>query len=79
MNGELGLLRLASPNNAFFAFLTLVNRLSISFGIAFKRVELGSGLPTFCMNFVGLEPATLIALIGSKQFLVKGVRISFER
>ena len=78
-NGEPELHRLASPNNVSFASLTLASQWNISFGIAFKHVGLGDGLPTLCMSFVGWEPAILIASIGSNHSLVKGSLLSSVR
>ena len=72
MNGGHILLQHPSPSNVCFAFLIQANQLSINHWIVSKLCELGDGLPSSCMNFVGLGPTFMIVFIGNKVSLVRG-------
>ena len=62
-----------SPNDVPFASQTWVNRSNTNPGIAFKLGGHGDGPHLSCMNYVGLELATMIVLSKSKLCLGKGL------
>ena len=78
MNGGHTLHWLQFSSNVFFAYLTPVSQSNINFGTAFKLDGHGDG-PISCMNFAGLDPATMIASIGSKWCLGKEFPKNMEK
>ena len=69
MNGEPTSLWLPSPSNVYYGSLTLVNRLSISFGTTSKPEEHGCGRLSSCTSFVGLRWVTMISFHWEQAFL----------
>jgi hypothetical protein len=59
-------------SNVSSASQILANRSNINYVTAIKLGELGDGLPSSCMNFVGFAWATTIASTGNKLYLGKG-------